>query len=586
MFIHFKKESSRMKSLLKYFKGYLWETFLGPVFKLLEAIFELCVPLIIAHLVDQVIPKKETSGVVMMVGALFLFASFGVVVAITAQYFSSKAAVGFTREMTKDLYDKILTLPKEKRDRIGTSSLVTRLTSDTYQIQVGINLFLRLFLRAPIIVFGSIIMAFTISPKLTLWFLGMVAILTLIIVIMSRIVNPLFAKIRKITDRMVTVTRQQFQGMRVIRAFGQQASELEDFREVNQDYKVWQILAGIWSSLVSPLTFLVVNTTLVCVIWQGQVTISAGLLTQGMLVALVNYLLQILTELIKLAMLVTSLNVSYISAKRVQEIFDLKEENLLQALAEETATEQEAISAEEVSFTYPTASSPALEGISFDLDQGQMLGIIGGTGSGKSTLVQLLSHLYAVSQGKLALYHQGNSPRTLKEWREWVAVVPQKAELFRGTIRSNLLLGMDESLTDHDLWWALETAQAADFVREKEGQLDEPVEAFGRNFSGGQRQRLTIARALLKKAPFLILDDSTSALDYLTEARLLKSIKEELSDTSLILVSQRTNSLKSTDQILVLNKGHQVGLGNHDFLLSTNEIYQEIHDSQHGREEA
>ena len=575
-----------MKSLLKYFKGYLRETILGPVFKLLEAIFELCVPLIIAHLVDQVIPKKETSGVVLTVGVLFLFASFGVVVAITAQYFSSKAAVGFTREMTKDLYDKILSLPKEKRDRIGTSSLVTRLTSDTYQIQVGINLFLRLFLRAPIIVFGSIIMAFTISPKLTLWFLGMVAILTLIIVIMSRLVNPLFAKIRKITDRMVTVTRQQFQGMRVIRAFGQQESELDDFKEVNQDYKIWQIRAGIWSSLVSPLTFLVVNTTLVCVIWQGQLTISAGLLTQGMLVALVNYLLQILTELIKLAMLVTSLNVSYISAKRVQEIFDLKEEDLLEALTEETATEQEAISAEEVSFTYPTASSPALEGISFDLDQGQMLGIIGGTGSGKSTLVQLLSHLYAVSQGKLALYHQGHSPKSLKEWREWIAVVPQKAELFRGTIRSNLLLGMDESLTDHDLWWALETAQAADFVREKEGQLDEPVEAFGRNFSGGQRQRLTIARALLKKAPFLILDDSTSALDYLTEARLLKSIKEELSDTSLILVSQRTNSLKSADQILVLNKGHQVGLGNHDFLLSTNEIYQEIHYSQHGREEA
>ena len=575
-----------MTSLLKYFKGYLTETILGPVFKLLEAIFELCVPLIIAHLVDQVIPKKETSGVVMMVGALFLFASFGVVVAITAQYFSSKAAVGFTREMTKDLYDKILSLPKDKRDRIGTSSLVTRLTSDTYQIQVGINLFLRLFLRAPIIVFGSIIMAFTISPKLTLWFLGMVAILTLIIVIMSRIVNPLFAKIRKITDRMVTVTRQQFQGMRVIRAFGQQASELEDFREVNQDYKVWQIRAGIWSSLVSPLTFLVVNTTLVCVIWQGQLTISAGLLTQGMLVALVNYLLQILTELIKLAMLVTSLNVSYISAKRVQEIFDLKEENLLEALPVETATEQEAISAQKVSFTYPTASSPALENISFDLDHGQMLGIIGGTGSGKSTLVQLLSHLYTVSQGKLALYHQAHSPKTLKEWRDWVAVVPQKAELFRGTIRSNLLLGMEENLSDDDLWWALETAQAADFVREKEGQLDEPVEAFGRNFSGGQRQRLTIARALLKKAPFLMLDDSTSALDYLTEARLLKSIKEELSDTSLILVSQRTNSLKSADQILVLNKGHQVGLGNHDFLLSTNEIYQEIHYSQHRREEA
>ena len=575
-----------MKSLLKYFKGYLRETILGPVFKLLEAIFELCVPLIIAHLVDQVIPQKETSGVVLTVGVLFLFAGLGVVVAITAQYFSSKAAIGFTREMTKDLYDKILSLPKDKRDRIGTSSLVTRLTSDTYQIQVGINQFLRLFLRAPIIVFGSMIMAFTISPTLTLWFLGMVAILTLIIVLMSRIVNPLFANIRKMTDRMVTVTRQQFQGMRVIRAFGQQVSELDDFKEVNQDYKIWQIRAGIWSSLVSPLTFLVVNTTLVCVIWQGQVNISAGLLTQGMLVALVNYLLQILTELIKLAMLVTSLNVSYISAKRVQEIFDLKEEDLLQALAVETAREQEVIRVQEVSFTYPTASSPALEGISFDLDHGQMLGIIGGTGSGKSTLVQLLSHLYAVSQGQLALYHQGHSPQTLKDWREWVAVVPQKAELFRGTIRSNLLLGMDEGVTDHDLWWALETAQAADFVREKEGQLDEPVEAFGRNFSGGQRQRLTIARALLKKAPFLILDDSTSALDYLTEARLLKSIKEELRDTSLILVSQQTNSLKSADQILVLNKGQQVGLGNHDFLLSTNEIYQEIHESQHGREEA
>ena len=474
-----------MKPLLKYFKGYLAETFLGPVFKLLEAIFELCVPLIIAHLVDQVIPKKETSGVVMTVGVLFLFAGFGVVVAITAQYFSSKAAVGFTREMTKELYDKILSLPKDKRDRIGTSSLVTRLISDTYQIQVGINLFLRLFLRAPIIVFGSIIMAFTISPKLTLWFLGMVAILTLIIVLMSRIVNPLFATIRKITDRMVTVTRQQFQGMRVIRAFGQQASELEDFREVNQDYKVWQIHAGIWSSLVSPLTFLVVNTTLVCVIWQGQLNISAGLLTQGMLVALVNYLLQILTELIKLAMLVTSLNVSYISAKRVQEIFDLKEEDLLEALAEETATEQEAISAEEVSFTYPTASSPALEGISFDLDQGQMLGIIGGTGSGKSTLVQLLSHLYAVSQGKLALYHQGHSPRTLKEWRGMGGVVPHQARPFIGNHRYHLFFRQGENIPGSYFFWALETRHGVVFVCLKEGATRWPAEVTWCNFSLG-----------------------------------------------------------------------------------------------------
>ena len=350
-----------MTSLLKYFKGYLWETFLGPVFKLLEAIFELCVPLIIAHIVDQVIPKKETSAVVMTVGVLFLFASFGVVVAITAQYFSSKAAVGFTREMTKDLYDKILSLPKNKRDRIGTSSLVTVSLLILIQIQVGINLFLRLFFEGADyclwLYYHGLYDQSEINPFGSL---GMVAILTLIIVIMSRIVNPLFARIRKITDRMVTVTRQQFQGMRVIRAFGQQASELEDFREVNQDYKVWQIRAGIWSSLVSPLTFLVVNMTLVCVIWQGQLTISAGLLTQGMLVALVNYLLQILTELIKLAMLVTSLNVSYISAKRVHEIFDLKEEDLLEALPEETAREQEAISAEKVFFHLSNGFKPSL----------------------------------------------------------------------------------------------------------------------------------------------------------------------------------------------------------------------------------
>ena len=574
-----------MKDLLVYFKGYMKETLLGPLFKLLEASFELLVPLLIAHMVDVLIPHKQTGSITGLVGLLMGLAVLGVIVAVTAQYFSSKAAVGFTRQLTKDLYDKILRLPKSSRDELTTSSLVTRLTSDTYQIQTGINQFLRLFLRAPIIVFGSIIMAFTISPAITLWFLGMVAILTLIIVVMSRIVNPLYATIRKVTDKIVNLTRQQLQGMRVIRAFGQTEREVTEFRQTNELYKMWQIRTGIWSSLISPLTFLVVNATLVMVIWQGQGAIQVGSLSQGMLVALVNYLLQILTELLKLAMLVTSLNQSFISARRIQQVFDQEDEDIEAPLERKMSLSQQALTLQDVSFTYPQAASPALQGISLDVQAGQTLGMIGGTGSGKSTLVQLLAHLYPSSQGQVSIFQEGNSPSTLKEWRSWVSLVPQKAELCRGTIRSNLLLGMEKQVSDEQLWQALTIAQAADFVSEKTGQLDEPVEAFGRNFSGGQRQRLTIARAVLRRAPFLVLDDATSALDYLTEARLLAAIKQELAGTTLILISQRTNSLKQVDQILVLDKGRQVGLGSHQDLLAQNAIYQEIHYSQHGKEE-
>ena len=575
-----------MKDLLKYFRNYKKETILGPFFKLLEASFELLVPLLIAHLVDQLIPRQDQGGMLGAVGLLFVFAGFGVLVAITAQYYSSKAAVGYTKELTNDLYEKILSLSKEQRDRLTTSSLVTRLTSDTYQIQTGINLFLRLFLRAPIVVFGSIFMAFTISQQLTLWFIGMVALLTLIIVAMSRLVNPLYARIRKITDRMVTITRQQLQGMRVIRAFGQAAHEEEEFNEVNQDYTNWQLIVSKWSSLISPLTFLVVNGTLICILWQGQDSIQMGTLSQGMLVALVNYLLQILTELLKLAMLVTSLNQSYIAAGRIVQVFDEKSEDLDQELDEVAASNpQLALQIQDLIFTYPLAAKPSLEGIHLSLKKGQTLGIIGGTGSGKSTLVQLLGHLYDPSQGSLTIFKYGENPKTLGQWRDWVAVVPQKAELFKGSIRSNLILGLTKEPSEEQLWWALEVAQAADFVREKEGGLEAPVEAFGRNFSGGQRQRLTIARAVLRQAPFLVLDDSTSALDYLTEARLLQALKEELTETSLILISQRTNSLRSAEQILVLDKGKQVGLGSHEDLVSTNPLYQEIHFSQQKREE-
>ena len=575
-----------MKDLLKYFRNYKKETILGPFFKLLEATFELLVPLLIAHLVDQLIPRQDQGGIFGLVGLLFVFAGFGVLVAITAQYFSSKAAVGYTKELTNDLYEKILSLSKEQRDRLTTSSLVTRLTSDTYQIQTGINLFLRLFLRAPIVVFGSIFMAFTISPQLTLWFIGMVALLILIIVLMSRLVNPLYARIRKITDRMVTITRQQLQGMRVIRAFGQATHEEAEFNEVNQDYTKWQLVVSKWSSLIGPLTFLVVNGTLICILWQGQATIQMGTLSQGMLVALVNYLLQILTELLKLAMLVTSLNQSYIAAGRIVQVFDEKSEELDQELEDVSVSDpQLALQIQDLVFTYPLAAKPSLEGIHLSLNKGQTLGIIGGTGAGKSTLVQLLGHLYEASKGSLTIFKDGESPKTLGQWRDWVAVVPQKAELFKGSIRSNLTLGLNEEQNEEQLWWALGVAQAADFVREKEGGLEALVESFGRNFSGGQRQRLTIARAVLRQAPFLVLDDSTSALDYLTEVRLLQALKEELTETSLILISQRTNSLRSAEQILVLDKGRQVGLGSHEELVATNPLYQEIHYSQQKIEE-
>ena len=576
-----------MKALLVYFRGYVKDSILGPVFKLIEACFELLVPLVIAGIVDTTIPNKDQNHLFMMIFLLFGLAFVGVVVAVSAQYFSSRAAVGYAQGLTNNLYAKIMRLSKEKRDEIGTSSLVTRLTGDTFQIQTGINQFLRLFLRAPIIVTGAIIMAFRISPRLTLWFLGMVLVLTLIIVVASRIVNPLYAKIRVINESIVTSTRQQLEGMRVIRAFGQSERELDNFTTVNKDLKTWQLKTGVIASLISPLTFLVVNMTLIAILWQGNLQIQGGFLTQGMLIALVNYLLQILTELLKLAMMLTNLNQSFISAKRVETIFNLEDEDIKAPLTIKKANQEAMVLAiDQISFTYPTASQPSLQGINLRLTEGESLGIIGGTGSGKSTLVNLIMNLYQPQLGSLTIFNNQASPKNLKEWRSWVSYVPQKAELFRGTIRSNLTLGLKHEPSDQELWHALDMAQAADFVRDKELGLDEPVESFGRNFSGGQRQRLTIARALMRPAHFLILDDSTSALDYLTESRLLAAVRENLTSTSLIIISQRTNSLKAVDQILVLDKGHQLGLGNHEELLATNKLYQDIHYSQHQKEAA
>ena len=574
-----------MKQLLSYFKPYLKESFLAPLFKLLEAVFELLVPMVIAGIVDQSIPKKDQGHLWMQMGLLFIFAVIGVLVALVAQFYSAKAAVGFAKELTNDLYRHILSLPKDSRDRLTTSSLVTRLTSDTYQIQTGINQFLRLFLRAPIIVFGAIFMAYHLSPELTFWFLVMVAILSFVIVVLSRLVNPLYSILRKKTDQLVQETRQQIQGIRVIRAFGQEKREIENFQVLNQVYTAIQMKTGYWSSLLTPLTYLIVNGTLLVIIWNGYISIQGGRLSQGALIALINYLLQILVELIKLAMLINSLNQSYISAKRINEVFAEKPEDILAEIVQKETSSNQSLRVEHLSFTYPDAAQPSLRNLSFAMQQGQILGIIGGTGSGKSSLVQVLLGLYTADKGSISLYRDGRSPRNLSEWRSWMAYVPQKVELFKGTIRSNLTLGMEETVSDQELWQALEIAQAKDFVSDKEGQLDAEVQAGGRNFSGGQKQRLSIARAVLHKAPFLILDDATSALDTITESNLLKAIQENLPDTSLILISQRTSTLKIADQILLLEKGQQLALGNHEELMKTSKVYREINASQHGKED-
>lgn len=574
-----------MKHLLYYFKPYIKESFLAPLFKLLEAVFELLVPMVIAGIVDQSIPKKDQGHLWMQMGLLFIFAVIGVLVALVAQFYSAKAAVGFAKELTNDLYRHILSLPKDSRDRLTTSSLVTRLTSDTYQIQTGINQFLRLFLRAPIIVFGAIFMAYRLSPELTFWFLVMVAILSFVIVVLSRLVNPLYSILRKKTDQLVQETRQQIQGMRVIRAFGQEKREIENFQVLNQVYTAIQMKTGYWSSLLTPLTYLIVNGTLLVIIWNGYISIQVGWLSQGALIALINYLLQILVELIKLAMLINSLNQSYISAKRIEEVFAEKPEDILAEIAQKETSSNQSLRVEHLSFTYPDAAQPSLRNLSFAMQQGEILGIIGGTGSGKSSLVQVLLGLYPVDKGSISLYRDGRSPRNLSEWRSWMAYVPQKVELFKGTIRSNLTLGMEESVSDQELWQALEIAQAKDFVSDKEGQLDAEVQAGGRNFSGGQKQRLSIARAVLHRAPFLILDDATSALDTITESNLLKAVQDNLPNTSLILISQRTSTLKIADQILLLEKGEQLALGNHEELMETSQVYREINASQHGKED-
>lgn len=572
-----------MTFILRYVRDYLKEVTLAPLFKLLEACFELLVPLAIAHIVDTIIPHGNQGDLVAMLLLLTGLAIVGVLVSILGQYYSAKAAVGVTKQLTEDLFEKVLSLPQASQDNLSRSSILTRLTSDTLQIQAGINIFLRLFLRAPIVVFGALFMAFYISPSLSLYFLGMIAILLVIVAGITAAVSHYLLSIRRDLDSLVGQVRETVTGWRVIRAFGQVAREVAHFQALNLAYKNRQLQAGYWSSLLSPLTFLVVNATLMILIWQGNLAISNNLLEQGMLIALINYLLQILAELVKMVMVVSSINQSYIAGQRIQEIFKQESEDLEGTLPVLQANDPADVFAlYKLDFAYPNAAEQALSGISIQIKKSQFIGIIGGTGAGKTTLVNLLQAFYPMPANQLMYFIDGKSPVNLKTWRANCATVAQQAQLFAGTVRSNLTLGLADS-SEERIWWALKIAQADGFVAEK-GGLDSPIAAFGKNFSGGQRQRLTIARALLKEAPVLILDDATSALDYLTESRLLQAIKEELPDQTLIMVSQRTNSLKTADQILVLDQGQQVGLGRHQDLLESSAIYREIDQSQHGEE--
>lgn len=566
-------------SLKNAFKSYRKEGALAPLFKFLEACFELVMPLIMAHMVDDIIPQSRLDLIWQPIGLLVILALSGAFMAIIAQFYAAKAAVGISSLLSRELFSKILALPQVERDQLNGSSLVNRLTSDVLQLQTGINLFLRLFLRAPIIILGSVTMAFIISPDLTLFFIVMLLLLTIIVWGLSLWLKPFYQDIRYLLDKLVVKTLEQMRGMRVIRAFNHSHQELDGFGKLNRELLSKQIIAGRLADLISPLTFVVVNITLVCLLWRGHILVKTQILSQGAIVALVNYLTQLLGELLKLVLLLQSLNEANISRQRIQEVLDLPSEEST-ALLKVARDEQYSIVINDLSFTYPTGSSPALSTIQLQLRKGEHLGIIGGTGAGKSTLIHLLSGNYIVDKGRLSLYHDNNSPQTLEEWRQWTALVPQTADLFQVTIRDNLLLGSTKNHTEESLWHALDMAQASEFVSYRDGKLESNILAFGHSLSGGQRQRLTIARAILKHSPFLLLDDAFSALDPLTEQRLLEALTTELANTTLVIVSQKTTVLQRLDKILVLDKGQQVGFGSHNELLASNAIYQEIYASQ------
>lgn len=569
-----------MKIFMRFLREYPRESILAPLFKLLEACFDLCVPLVIAAMIDRGIGEGDRPFLIWMTLVLVGLALVGLVCALCAQYFAAKSAVGTAAKLRRDLFAHLQSFTYAQTDRVGTSTMITRLTSDINQLQSGMNMTMRLMLRSPIIVFGAAIMALTIDPELSLVFVIAIPVLALVVFGIMLGGIPLYRKVQNRLDTVTGHTRENLAGVRVIRAFGKEDEEVAAFETVNREQTHLQNKAGLLTALMNPLTYVLVNLAVVILIRQGAFAVDSDRISQGEVVALVNYMAQILVELVKLASTVFLVTKAVACGNRVGDVLAMSAGTEIKpdGTAVDAATAP-AVVFDHVSLTYAGGGAPSLQDISFTVDRGQTVGIIGGTGSGKTTLCNLIPRFYDATEGEIRILGRNVQSYDLADLRTRIGVVPQKAELFKGTVRSNLLWG-DESATDEMLWQALTDAQAADFIREKDGQLDAPVEQKGRNFSGGQKQRLTIARALVGRPEILILDDSSSALDFATDAKLRGAIKHLAYKPTTFIISQRTSSIRHADLIIVLEEGRAVGMGKHDELLSTCDTYREIHQSQ------
>ena len=571
-----------MKHLIPYFKKYKMQSILAPLFKMLEACFDLAVPLIVASIIDTGIARGDKGFVISRFFLLVLMALLGLLSSFTAQFFAAKAAIGTATGLRHELLEKVQSFSFTEIDKIGKSTLITRLTGDINLVQNGVNMFLRLFMRSPFIVFGAAILAFFIDKELALIFIGIILVLFVAVFGIMFITKPMHKSVQQNLDSVTAETRENLNGVRVIRAFGREEKQKEVFESTNARLLSSQLKVGSISALLNPVTYLIVNTAIILVLWFGAEKINNGLLFSGDIVALINYIGQILIELVKLASLITLIARSIASMGRVGQILDT-ESSMSYGDITEVADTDDIVSFKNVSLTYDGAGAPSLTDISFDVKKGETVGIIGGTGSGKSTLVSLISRFYDATEGEILLKGESIKGFSKEALGKTVAVVPQRALLFSGTVRSNLLIA-DKNATDVKLWQALRLAQAEDFVKADENGLDKVIEQGGRNLSGGQRQRLTVARALVSDADILILDDSSSALDAATDAALRKALKSLPDKKTVFIVSQRTGSIAHADKILVLDDGALVGLGSHEELLEENEIYREIHDSQFKKE--
>ena len=571
-----------MKKLLKYLRPYKKESIISPLFKLLEAIFDLLVPLVVQRIIDKGIPEKDTGFLFGQFGILIAFAAIGLSCALIAQYYAAKAAVGFSTGLRRDLFAHIQGFSYEQTDKIGTSTLITRMTADINQLQSGVNMTLRLFLRSPIIVFGAMIMAFTVDVKGAWIFVAVIPLLAIVVFSIMLGSIPLYRKVQKNLDNVTSVTRETLTGVRVLRAFRKEHEESERFSIANEEHTKLQNFVGKLSALMNPLTLVIVNAGTVALLWSGAIRVDIGEMTQGEVVAMTNYMAQILVELVKFASTIFLVNKALACAKRVESVLDIPV-GMERMERDATDAAEHAVSFRNVSLTYAGNAEPSLEGISFSAKRGSTVGIIGSTGSGKTSVINLIPRFYDVTGGEVLVNGRDVRSYDTEELRNQIAIVPQKAVLFRGTVRSNLLWG-NKGASDEELWHALELAQAKSFIEEKEGGLDAPVSQNGKNFSGGQRQRLTIARALVKKAPILILDDSSSALDYATDAALRQALRSLEEKPTVFIISQRTASIHHADNILVLEDGQAVGLGTHEKLLASCEVYKEIYESQFRKE--